>query len=261
MATRGRKQLLGRRPRKGKASAKRRANDPNIRGWRHVAEQLELHIASGRFAESGHLPPEAALADELGTSRHTLRLAIRDLIRLGVLRSVPYRGTFVAPRQIEFKIGPSTRLLDAIEAAGLKPAAQILSRRQCVPPKDVAQRLGVAKRTEVLEIIVLVTANGMPLGRATAWMPADRFGRVGEIIEVTKSLRRALAQVGVIGYRRRLVRMTSRAADQCDRLHLQLGKGAIVIGFDGFCIDSSGEPTHAFDYCFDASRIAFVMEP
>lgn len=261
MADNERKKSLRRPPRpKGKRSVAAPAGSASSKRWRRVADRLEMQIAAGRFRPAGNLPAEATLAAELGTSRHTLRLAIRELIRRGLLRSVPYRGTFVAPSRIEFKIGPSSRLLDAIASAGFTPDTQVLSRRHCVPPEAIAQRLGVAKRTEVLEIVSLVTANALPLCCTTVWMPADRFGRVGEIFEVTKSLRRAFAQIGVIGYRRRLIRITSRVADKAECHRLNLSKGSILIGFDGVCIDSSGEPTYAFDNHFNAARISFVVE-
>ena len=239
----------------------RDAADATAKLWRRARSKLEQLIASGRFGVEGRLPSEMTLAAELGVTRHTLRLAMSDLIAQGLLRSEPYRGVFRAPQRIEFRVGPTTRLVDAVEQAGLTPGAQVLSSRLCAPPREVATRLGVAQRTQVVEIVMLLTANSRPLGVTTSWMPADRFGRVSEIIENTKSLRRALAQLGVSDYRRAEVRITSRIADRMERKSLDLARGAVLIGLDGVSTDRAGEPTHVFNYRFDADRIAFVLEP
>src|SRR3954468_13318177 len=63
-----------------------------------IAEQLAAAIASGELAPGAPLPPERHLAQALGVSRMTVRQALGDLERDGLLRRVVGRagGTFVA---------------------------------------------------------------------------------------------------------------------------------------------------------------------
>ncbi len=63
-----------------------------------IAEQLAAAIASGALAPGDRLPPERHLAESLGVSRMTVRQALGDLERDGLLRRVVGRagGTFVA---------------------------------------------------------------------------------------------------------------------------------------------------------------------
>ncbi len=235
-----------------------------VASWRLVADRLEKDIAVGAFratdGSTGRLPPETQLAADLSVSRHTLRAAIAELVKRGVLRNLPYQGAFIAPRRIEFVLGARTRLSEALENSGFTPDRRILSRQMCSPPAAIAKSLGVAKRTQVLEIVQVVTANDVPLACSTIWMPADRFGRVGELLATAGSLRRAFALAGVNDYRRGLVRITSRAADSDERHMLKLKIGSTVIGISGVSVDDAGEATHAFEYRFDAHRIALVVE-
>ena len=62
-----------------------------------IAEQLAAAIASGRLAAGERLPPERRLAESLGVSRMTVRQALGELERDGLLRRVVGRtgGTFV----------------------------------------------------------------------------------------------------------------------------------------------------------------------
>src|SRR4051794_34419592 len=63
-----------------------------------IAEQLAAAIASGALAPGDRLPPERHLAESLGVSRMTVRQALGDLERDGLLRRVVGRagGTFVS---------------------------------------------------------------------------------------------------------------------------------------------------------------------
>src|SRR3954468_6829323 len=63
-----------------------------------IAEQIAAAIASGELAPGARLPPERHLAESLGVSRMTVRQALGDLERDGLLRRVVGRagGTFVS---------------------------------------------------------------------------------------------------------------------------------------------------------------------
>lgn len=62
-----------------------------------VAGQLEELALAGPLGEETVLPPEWALAGQLGVSRGTLRRALADLEERGLLRREAGRGTFVNP--------------------------------------------------------------------------------------------------------------------------------------------------------------------
>src|SRR4051812_19826426 len=64
------------------------------KAWEGVADA----IRQGAYAPGGRLPPERELAERLNVSRSTLRLALHDLERAGVVVRRPGRGggTFLA---------------------------------------------------------------------------------------------------------------------------------------------------------------------
>lgn len=69
-----------------------------------VERLLRQAIAEGRFAD-GRLPTEVELAEQIGVSRETIRLAAEVLQREGLLVKVRRRGTFLAaprlPQRLE----------------------------------------------------------------------------------------------------------------------------------------------------------------
>ncbi len=77
-------------------------------------EQVRELIASGRLAPGERLPPEAELAEALGTGRNTMREAVRALVTARVLEIRRGDGTFV------------TSLRPELLLAGIGAAADLL---------------------------------------------------------------------------------------------------------------------------------------
>ena len=66
-----------------------------------VRNYLLQEVASGRFASTEPLPPEAKLASTFGVCRNTVRRAFLDLEKQGVIHRIRGKGTFVTPRPAE----------------------------------------------------------------------------------------------------------------------------------------------------------------
>jgi GntR family transcriptional regulator len=60
-----------------------------------VADRLERRIRAGEFGDAGRLPGETDLAEWYGVARMTVRRAHQELVRRGLVRVVPGKGTFV----------------------------------------------------------------------------------------------------------------------------------------------------------------------
>ncbi|MGJ8546621.1 MAG: GntR family transcriptional regulator [Sulfitobacter sp.] len=59
-----------------------------------VTQRLSYHIVSGQFSPGQRLT-ERELAEALKVSRGSIREAVRDLVQVGLLESLPYRGLYV----------------------------------------------------------------------------------------------------------------------------------------------------------------------
>lgn len=71
--------------------------------WRAIAAELERRIAAGEITEK--FPSEPQLARAFGTARGTVRLAVEELKRRGLLESRRGAGTFVTERKGSGRIG------------------------------------------------------------------------------------------------------------------------------------------------------------
>ncbi|HTN11112.1 MAG TPA: GntR family transcriptional regulator [Acetobacteraceae bacterium] len=64
--------------------------------WRQIANALEAEIAAATLAPGARLPTEAQLAARFAVNRHTVRRALEEMSRNGLIRVEQGRGSFVA---------------------------------------------------------------------------------------------------------------------------------------------------------------------
>ena len=101
-------------------------------------DEMQSRILSGQLKPGDKLPPERELAAELGISRGSVNQGILDLERMGFLRVVPRKGTFVAdyikhatPMTIAAIMNYDSTLYDAELFRGFMDF-RILVERECV---------------------------------------------------------------------------------------------------------------------------------
>jgi len=60
-----------------------------------IADAIQARIEHGDYPTGRRIPSESALQQESGTARATVRHAVDELRRRGLVYTVPMRGTFV----------------------------------------------------------------------------------------------------------------------------------------------------------------------
>ena len=141
-----------------------------------IAEQLAATIASGTLAPGMRLPPERQLAESLGVSRMTVRQALGDLERDGLLRRVVGRagGTFVCEPERGAAAGARRRRASRPSCAA-RAARRASSRsrpRSSRPAGASPPRSSSSGRTKVVVITRLRLAGGKPLAIERTSLPA-----------------------------------------------------------------------------------------
>jgi GntR family transcriptional regulator len=149
------------------------------RAWEGVAEA----IRRGGFAPGDRLPPERELAETLGVSRSTLRLALHDMERAGVVARRPGRGggTFVAAPKVERDLAHFAGLGEYVRRQGrLGGSARVLGVSLTLPEEQVAEALRLAPGALVVAIDRVRLADGIPIALERSRFPAERFPGLAE---------------------------------------------------------------------------------
>lgn len=115
-----------------------------VRLYERIVEQVEAAVASGELAPGQRLPSERELVTQFGTSRATVREALRVLESNGVVRSRP--GDPNGPEILPFSTRGLSKQLRRLARAEELTLAQLLVSRMMLDA--TANRLAAVLRTD-----------------------------------------------------------------------------------------------------------------
>ena len=143
--------------------------------YRRLLAQLRSDLASGRLRPGDLIPPELEIARSHGISRHTVRQAIVELAREGLLRRERGRGTFVTPVPIVRSLGSFYSFAHEMKDRGLQFHTRVLHRQVRTASAVVAARLDLPVGAPVIEMELLRLVEGAPVSLEFSVTSQERF--------------------------------------------------------------------------------------
>jgi len=131
--------------------------------YHQLAEKLKRGIEDGKWAISALIPSETELCKKYGVSRGTVRQAIIELMRDGLVRRKQGRGTFVAKLGIIQPVSRFYSFSQDMEEKGLEPSLRIIKNEIIYPDKVIRKALELGEEKKVYKIIRVRLASGEPL--------------------------------------------------------------------------------------------------
>jgi GntR family transcriptional regulator, phosphonate transport system regulatory protein len=227
--------------------------------WRQVADRLRDMIDGGVFSDSQRLPSESELALRFGINRHTVRAAIADLVREGLLRSEQGRGTFVAAQdRLSYPIGRRTRFSEGLDGQASDLKTLVLDETREPASARLAALLGLDEGAELVRLDTIGFADQMPVSVATHWFEAVGFPEIGALLRATGSISKSFEAVGMADYVRASTRITARRASSRDAEALRLAEGAPVLMVEAVNAHD-GRPIQVSRSRFAADRIELTV--
>jgi len=161
-----------------------------------LRRRLEDGIASGILPPNSSLPPERELAEITDLSRVTVRKAIHELVRDGLVEQRQGSGTFILPpvAKIEQSLSHLTSFTEDMSRRGMKTTSKWLERGVFVSTEREAEMLGLRAGDEVARIYRLRDAGGRPMALERASLPLDILPNP---LEVQTSLYAVLERLGM----------------------------------------------------------------
>ena len=127
-----------------------------------VVQYLTDHICSGEWTVGSKIPSENQLTERLGVSRASVRVAIQQLIGVGVLESVHGKGTFLRDDRVETLLTGASQITPA-DCADIRA---VLEFRRILEPQAAALAAQNATKKQLKELHELTdrlpTLRGQP---------------------------------------------------------------------------------------------------
>lgn len=128
-----------------------------------LMQKIKNSISTGELKTGSRIQPEQELCSVYGVSRITVRKAITELEKEGILEKKQGKGTFVTVPAIHRKLHAVNSFHDTCRMNGKKPSTRVLVLKTIVSGKQDVDELGVAPGSRVIETVRVHFADRVPV--------------------------------------------------------------------------------------------------
>ena len=237
--------------------------DDRLPRYRRLAEALAARVRSGEWPPGAALPAESRIAAGAGVALGTVRAALADLEREGLVERRQGRGTFV---RAGLSGASMLRFFRFRESAGSEaphaPSSRILSLREVALDEALAARLASGRSRRGLFLLRLRSLGNRPVLLERIWLPLARFRALASVEP------RAFPDLLYPFYAERCGIVVARAtedigfrrlsAEDAARLRLSAGHPAATI--ERTAHDLTGQPCEYRQTLGDADHFHYAVE-
>ncbi|WP_322748579.1 MULTISPECIES: GntR family transcriptional regulator [unclassified Frankia] len=221
-----------------------------------VAQQIEQAIERGELPPGSRLENEVKLADRHGLSRPTVRQAIGELVRQGLLVRRRGVGTQVVHGRVRRPVRLSSLWSD-LDRANQHPTTKVLSIERVEADAEAASRLGVPAGSTVVAIERLRLAQNEPLAVMRNVLPEHLVTFDEQELEAGSLY--ALLMVAGVEIKVANQRIGARAAGTREAALLQVRRGAPILTMDRTAFDETGQAVEWGDHVYRADSYSFEV--
>lgn len=229
--------------------------------WRQIATRLQRDIGAGSYPPGGRLPTEAELSQHFAVNRHTVRRALEELSRAGLVRVEQGRGSFVAEDVLEYTVEPRTRFAEWIRRHNKEPSGRVLDLKETVADAQVAAGLGIRSGGRVVLLERLGFADERPVSLTSHYFPAARLCGMLEALRQTPRITEALQRVGVADYLRQTTRVSARLPSAEEAELLRMPRNRPLLLAENVNVDHAGQVVEFAIGRYPTPRVQIVFEP
>ncbi|MGO0060445.1 GntR family transcriptional regulator [Brevibacillus fluminis] len=137
-----------------------------------IREAIRGLIEKGIVVEQQTIPPERDLAEWFGVSRMTVRQAVDELVREGLLEKRLGDGTFVKDQKLAGRMHGAGSFSDEIALSGKRTHSKMLGQLVTRPSEQIAKKLEIEEgETSVIRIERIRYVNEYPISHQVSYLP------------------------------------------------------------------------------------------
>ena len=223
-----------------------------------LRQRLEAGIESGVLAPNSSLPPEREIAEITELSRVTVRKAIQELVREGLIEQRQGSGSFIREplNRLEQSLSHLTSFTEDMAQRGMDTTSRWLERGVFLATQGETRALDLAEGAEVARIYRLREAGGRPMALERAALPLDILPNP---LEVTTSLYEVLSRRGLRPVRA-VQKISAINLDAPEAELLNVPEGAAGLSIERTSFLSSGRVAELTRSLYRGDAYDFVAE-
>ena len=233
--------------------------EPGTALHRQLFMVLRDQITRGLYSPGDLLPNEDELCGLFGVSRITVRRAVSDLERLGLVEKQPGRGTFVRVDPQVARPAATLGMIESLSKQARDTDVEVLQVENVRPPLTIAAQLQLGNTERAVHASRLRSAQGTPLMVTEAWVPEH----IGKHVTASGLKKRALFEILLaagIRFGRVVQEVTAVAADPYHAGLLQTDVGAPLLRLTRLIYDQRRKPVQHLTVHVTSQRSRILMD-
>lgn len=222
--------------------------------YRQLMARLREDIENGVYPVHGRIPSEQELCEGYGVSRVTVRKALAELTREGLLERHQGKGTFVCLPRIRKDLRVVNSFTEACRMMGVTPSTRVIHAQWQQADEDDCGQLLCTPQDRVVEVLRLRSADGMPVMLERNRFPAEYGWLLEEKLDgsLYALLRSRMIDCGQASHE-----VSLGYATASDARLLGIEQGAALLDLNETIYDMNGRPLHTSRQRIRGDRFTF----
>jgi GntR family transcriptional regulator len=127
------------------------------------------------LTSNDRIPSENELSSIYGIVPMTVRQAMSELVKKGLIYRVRGKGTFVSPHALDHPLDHLISFSEDMRSRDLTPSSKILFFKKEIPSLRIAQALNIHENKKILHVKRLRLANDKPVGFHDSYISGVQF--------------------------------------------------------------------------------------
>ncbi len=156
---------------------------------------IKEEIEEGNYKEGEKIPSERKLSELSNLSRMTVRKAVENLVKEGILERKRGQGTFVSANNLENSAG-LIGFTESVKSHGMIPNNTVIRQQLIEPNAEISQRLNLGQGEKVILALRLRLADNEIWGLEESYIPYAICPKLLDIDISQRSIYRTLKEEG-----------------------------------------------------------------
>lgn len=217
--------------------------------YTQIKDTLRARILDGTYQPHQRMPSESETMAMFKVSRITVRQALGDLQKEGLIFKIHGKGTYVSKPKAFQNLASLQGFGEAMQRMGYESYNHVIGFRNMLAPKFVAEKLAVTPHTTVLEIKRVRYLNREPISLDVTYLPQEIGERLQKEDLATRDIFVILEDDHGIALGNAQVQIEAILADEDLAMPLKVEAGSPILRMERLTFAANDKPID-FEYLY-----------